>query len=51
MDIDVFDANYYIGSLYIALAILLVDDIPELSVTIQRLVIFYKHKELCFYPA
>ncbi|KAK9195038.1 hypothetical protein WN943_003155 [Citrus x changshan-huyou] len=51
MEIDVFDANYYMGSLYFALVILLVDGIPELSMTIQRLAVFYKQKELCFYPA
>ncbi|KAH9733937.1 ABC transporter G family member 37 [Citrus sinensis] len=51
MDIDAFDANYYMGSLYFALVILLVDGIPELSMTIQRLAVFYKQKELCFYPA
>lgn len=51
MEIDVFDANYYMGSLYFALVMLLVDGIPELSMTIQRLAVFYKQKELCFYPA
>lgn len=51
MSIDVFHANYYMGSLFYALVILVVDGIPELSMTVSRLAVFYKQKELCFYPA
>ncbi|KAJ4721742.1 Pleiotropic drug resistance ABC transporter [Melia azedarach] len=51
LDIDVFHASYYMGSLYFSLLILLVDGIPELSMTIARLAVFFKQKELCFYPA
>uniref|UniRef100_A0A2N9G2S1 ABC transporter domain-containing protein n=1 Tax=Fagus sylvatica TaxID=28930 RepID=A0A2N9G2S1_FAGSY len=51
MDIDVLHANYYMGSLFYALVILLVDGFPELSMTIQRLEVFYKQKAFCFYPA
>ncbi|KAL4636638.1 hypothetical protein ACB092_03G023300 [Castanea dentata] len=51
MDIDILHANYYMGSLFYALIILLVDGIPELSMTIQRLEVFYKQKTFCFYPA
>ncbi|KAF3951260.1 hypothetical protein CMV_023066 [Castanea mollissima] len=51
MDIDILHANYYMGSLFYALIILLVDAIPELSMTIQRLEVFYKQKTFCFYPA
>lgn len=51
MDIDVLHANSYMGALFFALIILLVDGIPELSMTIERLAVFYKQKELCFYPA
>lgn len=51
MDIDVLHANYYLGSLFFALTILLVDGIPELSMTVARLQVFYKQKELRFYPA
>lgn len=51
MSIDVFHANYYMGSLFYALVILVVDGIPELSMTVSRLSVFYKQKELCFYPA
>ncbi|PKI53076.1 hypothetical protein CRG98_026537 [Punica granatum] len=51
MSIDVFHATYYMGSLFYSLVILLVDGIPELSFTVSRLAVFYKQKELCFYPA
>ncbi|XP_050382974.1 pleiotropic drug resistance protein 3-like [Argentina anserina] len=51
MDIDVLHANYYMGSLFFALTILLVDGIPEMSMTLQRLEVFYKQRDLCFYPA
>ncbi|XP_039161831.1 pleiotropic drug resistance protein 3 isoform X2 [Eucalyptus grandis] len=51
MVIDVFHANYYMGSLFYALVILLMDGIPELVMTVLRLAAFYKQKELYFYPA
>ncbi|KAL6132840.1 hypothetical protein ACLB2K_065079 [Fragaria x ananassa] len=51
MDIDILHANSYMGSLFFALTILLVDGIPEMSMTLQRLQVFYKQKDLCFYPA
>ncbi|XP_048137047.1 pleiotropic drug resistance protein 3-like isoform X2 [Rhodamnia argentea] len=51
MGIDVFHANYYMGSLFYALVILLVDGIPESALTVARLAVFYKQKELYFYPA
>ncbi|KAL5769502.1 hypothetical protein ACOSP7_013656 [Xanthoceras sorbifolium] len=51
LNIDVLDANYYMGALFFALILLLVDGIPELAMTIARLEVFYKQKELRFYPA
>lgn len=51
LKIDVFHANYYMGALFYALVILLVDGFPELSMTVARLSGFYKQKALCFYPA
>ncbi|KAK3441448.1 hypothetical protein EUGRSUZ_B01810, partial [Eucalyptus grandis] len=51
MGIDVLHANYYMGSLFYALVILLVDGFPELAMTVSRLEAFYKQKELYFYPA
>ena len=48
MDIDILHANYYMGSLFYALVIFLVDGIPEVSMTIQRLEVFYKQKHFVF---
>ncbi|XP_062144197.1 pleiotropic drug resistance protein 3-like [Alnus glutinosa] len=51
MDVDITHANYYMGALFYALFIFLVNGIPELYMTIQRLEVFYKQKAMCFYPA
>ncbi|KAJ4706396.1 Pleiotropic drug resistance protein [Melia azedarach] len=51
MNIDILHATYYMGALYYALYIILVDGVPEVSLTVARLPIFYKQKELCFYPS
>lgn len=49
--IDLLHANYYMGALFYGLIILLVDGFPELSMTVARLPIFYKQRDLYFYPA
>ncbi|XWS42285.1 hypothetical protein CRYUN_Cryun16bG0001700 [Craigia yunnanensis] len=51
MDIDVLHANYYLAALFFTLMILVVDEFPEVYMTISRLPVFYKQKMLCFYPA
>ncbi|RYR75920.1 hypothetical protein Ahy_A01g000522 isoform C [Arachis hypogaea] len=51
MSVDALHGNYFMGSLFYSLIILLTDGYPELSMTISRLSVFYKQKELCFYPA
>lgn len=51
MHTDLVHANYYLGALFFALIILLVDGFPELTMTIARLAVFYKQNDLCFYPA
>jgi len=51
MDIDIIHGNSYMSCLFFATVVLLVDGIPELSMTVQRLSVFYKQKQLCFYPA
>uniref|UniRef100_A0A166B526 ABC transporter domain-containing protein n=1 Tax=Daucus carota subsp. sativus TaxID=79200 RepID=A0A166B526_DAUCS len=51
MEVDAGHANEYLGSLFYSLIILLVDGFPELSMTVARLPVFYKQRELCFYPA
>ncbi|CAN1217743.1 Pleiotropic drug resistance protein 3, partial [Linum perenne] len=51
MDVDVVHANLYMGSLFYGLVILVTDGIPELPMTVQRLQVFHKQKDLYFYPA
>ncbi|KAK6233316.1 hypothetical protein SCA6_003389 [Theobroma cacao] len=51
MDIDILHANYYLAELFFTLMILVVDEFPEVFMTISRLPVFYKQKMLCFYPA
>ncbi|PON68433.1 ABC transporter-like [Parasponia andersonii] len=51
MAVDVIHANYYMGSLFYGLLILVVDGFPELSLTVSRIVALNKQIELCFYPA
>ncbi|XP_058076795.1 pleiotropic drug resistance protein 3-like isoform X2 [Magnolia sinica] len=51
MHIDLVHANYRMGSLFYALMILMLDGIPELSMTVSRLAVFYKQRDFYFYPA
>ncbi|XP_022982807.1 pleiotropic drug resistance protein 3-like isoform X2 [Cucurbita maxima] len=51
MEVDLEHANYYMGALFYALILLLVDGVPELAMTIQRLEVFYKQKQFYFYQA
>ncbi|OWM65423.1 hypothetical protein CDL15_Pgr009013 [Punica granatum] len=51
MTIDFYHANYDMGALSYTLVNQLVNGLPELSMTVSRLTVFYKQKELCFYPA
>ncbi|XP_021290859.1 pleiotropic drug resistance protein 3-like, partial [Herrania umbratica] len=51
MAVDLIHASYFMGSLFFTLIILVVDGFPELSMTVSRLQVFYKQRELCFYPA
>ncbi|ESQ52364.1 hypothetical protein EUTSA_v10016144mg [Eutrema salsugineum] len=51
MGIDIIHGNSYMGCLFFAIIVLLVDGLPELSMTVQRLAVFYKQKQLCLYPA
>ncbi|KAL5582721.1 hypothetical protein UlMin_015163 [Ulmus minor] len=51
MEIDILNANYYMGVLFFGLIMLVLDGITESTMTVQALGIFYKQKALCFYPA
>jgi len=45
------DGAVYIGALLFGLTINLFNGFSELSLTISRLPVFYKHRDLLFYPA
>ncbi|TYI07196.1 hypothetical protein ES332_A10G210600v1, partial [Gossypium tomentosum] len=51
MAVDIIHANYYLGALFFTLMLIIVDAFPELSLTVSRLEVFHKQRELCFYPA
>ena len=51
MGIDIVHGNSYMSCLFFGITVLLIDGIPEISMTVQRLAVFYKQKQLCFYPA
>ncbi|XP_072974963.1 ABC transporter G family member 41-like isoform X2 [Typha angustifolia] len=51
MGVDMLHANYYMGSLFFALLLLMVNGFPELAMTASRLPVFYKQRDFYFYPA
>ncbi|OVA16670.1 ABC transporter-like [Macleaya cordata] len=51
MEVDALHADYYIGSLLNALIRIVTNGIPELSMTFSRLPVFYKQRNVYFYPA
>nr|XP_043619509.1 pleiotropic drug resistance protein 3-like isoform X2 [Erigeron canadensis] len=51
LKVDITDANYYLGSLFYALIILVAEGFPESAMTLARLPIFYKQRDMYFYPA
>ncbi|CAI9101373.1 OLC1v1038679C1 [Oldenlandia corymbosa var. corymbosa] len=50
-DLNLIQANHYMGALFFALINLVIDGLPELSMTVGRLPVFYKQRDLFFYPA
>lgn len=51
MHVDLASSNYYLGSLFFAIIILFFDGFPEMSMTVSRLPVFFKQRDLYFYPA
>ena len=51
LGVDVIHANDYMGAIFYGLLLLLVNGSPELQMTVTRLAVFHKQKELYFYPA
>ncbi|TVU26737.1 hypothetical protein EJB05_29297, partial [Eragrostis curvula] len=51
MGVDRVHANYYMGSLFYALIMVLVlNGFPELAMAVSRLPVFYKQRDYYFYP-
>ncbi|KAG5525540.1 hypothetical protein RHGRI_031994 [Rhododendron griersonianum] len=48
---EVNQINIYLGALFLAVIMVFFDGLPELSLTVARLAVFYKQRDLCFYPA
>ncbi|KAF7135655.1 hypothetical protein RHSIM_Rhsim08G0079000 [Rhododendron simsii] len=51
VNIDLIQANYFMASLFYALMRLMTNGITELSMTISRLAVFHKQRDMYFYPA
>lgn len=51
MDVDLLHANFYLGALFYGLTLLLLDGIPEIPMTVSRLAVIYKQRNMYFYPA
>ncbi|XP_058094885.1 pleiotropic drug resistance protein 3-like isoform X1 [Magnolia sinica] len=50
MSVDQVHANYYMGALCYTLLLLMVNNNPELYLTLSRLAVFYKQRDSYFYP-
>ncbi|XP_031484245.1 pleiotropic drug resistance protein 3-like [Nymphaea colorata] len=51
MHVTLTGANYYLGSIFFSLIILMVNGFPELGMMVLRLPVFHKQREFYFYPA
>lgn len=51
MAVDLVHADYFMGSLFYALVRLMTNGVAELSLTVTRLPVFYKHQSFFLYPA
>ncbi|KAI5057342.1 hypothetical protein GOP47_0027357 [Adiantum capillus-veneris] len=45
------DANLYMGALFYGLIMIMFNGFNEMAVVVSRLPVFYKHRDLLFYPA
>ncbi|KAJ0976466.1 hypothetical protein J5N97_018431 [Dioscorea zingiberensis] len=51
MRLDVEHSNYFMGSLFFTLVLIMVNGLPEMAMTVSRLPCFYKQRDFHFYPA
>ena len=45
------DGGIYTGALFYAVMVLMFDGLPELSITVSRLPVFYKQRDFLFFPS
>lgn len=45
------DGGIYVGALFFAVAFIMFNGIPEISMTVGRLPVFYKQRDLLFFPS
>lgn len=48
---NVNDGNLYMGALFFSIVLTVYNAFPEMSMTVGRLPVFYKQRDLLFYPA
>lgn len=51
MQVDLEHSSYYVSSFYYTITRIMANGIEELSLSIVRLPVFYKQRDLLFYPA
>lgn len=51
MDVDLVHSNYYMGAIFYTIIRLANNGIAELAMTVSRLPVFYRQRDLHFYPA
>eukprot|EP01018_Ginkgo_biloba_P031439 Gb_04571 [translate_table: standard] len=51
MKIDALHGNYYLGALFFSLIITMFNGYAEIAMTMARLPVFFKQRDLLFYPA
>lgn len=51
LDITYDDGSLYVGAIIFAMIVNMFNGFAELSITIMRLPVFFKHRDLLFYPA
>ena len=51
MKIDILGGNYYLSALFFALIIIMFNGYAEIAITMARLPVFFKQRDLLLYPA
>ena len=51
MQVDIEHGNYYLGSLFFSLVTMTFIGLTEIVMTIRQLPVFFKQRDLYFYPA